>query len=247
MTQFANDSCTIFDLGMNNGDDTAHYLARGFDVVALEANPALCDLAKRRFSSEIDRGRLTIVNAAIWEKPGETIFFVNLDNDHWSSIDIGWAGRDKSRCQEITIRCVTLGDLFNEFGVPHYLKIDVEGVDHVVLSQLRDHDALPLYVSVEDCRFGFEYMATLAACGYDGFKLLDQSGVKDMKDAATGRTFPAGSSGPFGDDLPGEWLAYREVLALYSTSVRDRQGRRLAPRAHWWDIHCTNSGAARPQ
>jgi hypothetical protein len=22
--------------------------------------------------------------------------------------------------------------------------------------------------------------------------------------------------------------------------VRDRSGNRLAPRTHWWDIHCTN-------
>ena len=38
-------------------------------------------------------------------------------------------------------------------------------------------DRLPLYVSVEDCRFGPRYMEILAGCGYDGFKLLDQSQV----------------------------------------------------------------------
>lgn len=247
MTRFAKDSRLIFDLGMNNGDDTAFYLRRGFNVVALDANPALCESAKRRFAAEIDQGRLTIVNAAIWEKAGETTFFVNLDNDHWSSIDIGWAGRDASRCKKISVRCVTLDGLFREFGVPHYLKIDVEGVDHVVLGQLRGSDVLPLYISVEDCRFGFEYMTTLASCGYDAFKLLDQSTVPEMTDAATGRAFPAGSSGPFGGELPGEWLSHPDMVALYSTSVRDFQGHRLAPRTRWWDIHCTNAGTARTQ
>jgi len=24
--------------------------------------------------------------------------------------------------------------------------------------------------------------------------------------------------------------------------VRDRAGNRLAPRSHWWDIHCTSRG-----
>ncbi len=38
----------VFDAGMNNGDDTAYYLFRGFDVVAIEANPALCARARRR-------------------------------------------------------------------------------------------------------------------------------------------------------------------------------------------------------
>ena len=246
MVRFAKDSRIIFDLGMNNGDDTAHYLRLGFDVIALEANPALCEAAEKRFAAEMGEGRLTVLNAAIWEKAGETTFFINLDNDHWSSLDVGWAGRDSSRCRRIDVQCVTLPDLFGEFGVPHYLKIDVEGVDHIVLSQLRDHELRPLYVSVEDCRFGLQYMETLSSCGYDRFKLLDQSTVGRITDANTGRAFPAGSSGPFGADVPGEWLPHRDMVALYSSSVRNEQGHRLAPRTRWWDIHCTNSGTAPP-
>lgn len=243
MVSFARDSRLIVDLGMNNGDDTDFYLRRGFDVVALDANPTLCDKAKRRFQAALDRGRLTILNAAIWDKPGEATFYVNLDNDHWSSLDIGWAGRDASRCQEIKVRCITLAEVFGEFGVPHYLKIDVEGVDQAVLEQLQASDRLPLYVSVEDCRFGPRYMEILAACGYDGFKLLDQSQVPQLTD--DGRTFAAGASGPFGHEVPGEWLSHAQMMSVYSTTVRDAHGVRLAPRTHWWDIHCTNIGNAK--
>jgi FkbM family methyltransferase len=239
MTRYAEDSRLIFDLGMNNGDDTAFYLSRGFDVVALEANAALCKIAEERFRSEIDDGYLKIVNAAIWETAGETTFYINLDNDHWSSLDVGWAGRDASQCEEVRVRCVTLADLFDEFSVPHFLKIDVEGVDHMVLEQLRGRDTLPQYVSVEDCRFGFQYLETLSSCGFDGFQLLDQSTVPAMIDSATGRAFPVGSSGPFGADLPGEWLSYTEILQSYSNTVRDLAGDRIAPRTRWWDIHCT--------
>ena len=43
--------------------------------------------------------------------------------------------------------------------MPHYLKIDVEGVDQSILEQLQGASLLAhYYVSVEDCRFGFEYM-----------------------------------------------------------------------------------------
>jgi FkbM family methyltransferase len=242
MTGCAGTSRLVFDLGMNNGDDTAYYLRRGYDVVAVEANPALCEHAGRRFAAALDEGRLRVVHAAISDKAGEATFHVNLDNDHWSSLDVGWAGRDASRCQGIRVPCVTLSSLFEEYGVPHYLKIDVEGADQIVLDQLKGAASLPHYVSVEDCRFGFDYMAILAACGYDGFKLLDQSTVGRMTDPATGKTFPAGSSGPFGDDLPGEWLSHADMESFYATTVRDRQGNRLAPRTHWWDIHCTYSG-----
>jgi FkbM family methyltransferase len=239
MPGFACDSRLIFDLGMNNGDDTDYYLRRGFDVVAVEANPALCDKARGRFRTAINESRLTILNAAVWEKSGEATFYVNLDNDHWSSLDIGWAGRDASQCKEITVPCATLPTLFGKFGVPYYLKIDVEGVDQSMLEQLRSSNLLPLYVSVEDCRFGFQYLETLASCGYDGFKLLDQSTVPQMTDPATGNRFAAGSSGPFGADLPGEWLSHDHMVKFYSNTVRDPTGNRLAPRTHWWDIHCT--------
>jgi len=242
MTRYAKESRLVFDLGMNNGDDTAFYLGRGFDVVALDANPALCASAEQRFAAAIGEGRLTIVNAAISDTAGEARFFVNLDNDHWSSLHIGWAGRDASRCREIRISCVTLASLFTEFGVPHYLKVDVEGADQSVLDQLQGADRLPQYLSVEDCRFGFQFMETLASCGYDAFQLLDQSTVGQITDAATGQVFPAGSSGPFGGDLPGKWLSHADMVALYSTTVRDLHGNRLAPRTQWWDIHCTYSG-----
>lgn len=242
MSRYAKDSRLIFDLGMNNGDDTAFYLSRGFNVVALDANPVLCTRAEKRFHNALECGRLTIRNAAIWDKSGQATFYLNLDNDHWSSLDPGWAGREGSRCKEIRVPCVTLASLFGEFGAPHYLKIDVEGVDHSVLAQLKDSDTLPLYVSVEDCRFGRQYIETLAICGYDGFKLLDQSTVNQMTDPATGHVFPPGSSGPFGDDVPGEWRSQPNMIELYSSTVRDCAGNRLAPRTQWWDIHCTHIG-----
>ncbi len=242
MARYADDSRLIFDLGMNNGDDSAYYLSRGFKVLAIEANPALCVSAARRFSTAIDDGRLTILNAAIWDKTGQATFYINLDNDHWSSLDAGWAKREDSRCKEISVPCITLASLVAEFGAPLYLKIDVEGVDHSVLAQLQGSELLPLYVSVEDCRFGLLYLETLAGCGYDGFKLLDQSTVGRMTNSATGRIFPAGSSGPFGDEVPGEWRSYTDTVRLYSKIVRDGTGKRLAPRTQWWDIHCTHIG-----
>jgi FkbM family methyltransferase len=227
----------IFDLGMNNGDDTAYYLARGFDVVALEANPQLCAQAKTRFAAAIEAGRLTIVHAAIWDKAGEVTFHVNLDNDHWSSIETGWAGRDNSRMQAITVRSVTLGDLVAEYGVPYYLKIDVEGVDLAVLEQLASLAPLPPRISVEDCRFGFQYLDILAKAGYDGFKLLDQSTVPTLTDETRGTFFPSGASGPLGDEIAGNWLPYPDIVDLYARTVRDRDGNRIAPRSQWWDIH----------
>lgn len=227
----------VMDLGTNNGDDSAYYLAKGFTVVALEANGGLVAACRRRFAAEIAAGRLTLVEAAIWTQDGEVTFLVNEANDHWSSIEPGWAGREDTATRPERVPAVTLRTLFERYGVPHYLKIDVEGVDGIVLDQLAEAPVKPDYVSVEDCRFGFDYVETLSRAGYGRFKLLDQSRVPDLSDPSISHRFPAGSSGPFGEDVPGEWLEQRDFLELYATTVRDRKGNRLAPRTRWWDIH----------
>ena len=33
----------VFDIGLNRGQDTANYLAKGYNVVAVEANPELVE------------------------------------------------------------------------------------------------------------------------------------------------------------------------------------------------------------
>lgn len=227
----------IYDLGMNNGDDTDFYLKRGFAVVAVEANPALCVLAEERFREAIGAGRLTVIKAAIGAQDGKVTFHVNLDNHHWSSTDINWAGRDASACKAITVDCVTLASIYACHGIPHYMKIDVEGADQMVLEQVVKGPALPDFLSIEDCRFGPDYARTLSQAGYQSFQLIDQSEIPGTRDAVTRHVFPQGSSGPFGPDLPDEWEAYPEFTETYATTVRTRQGVRLAPRTRWWDIH----------
>lgn len=227
----------IVDLGMNNGDDTAYYLRQGFRVVAVDANPALVETAQTRFAREIAEGRLVVLNRALSAEAGAVTFYVNTDNDHWSSIDVGWAGREGSHCQAISIATVSLRDIFANYGVPYYLKIDIEGADHIALAQLGQELVLPTYVSVEDCRFGFEYISVLETAGYKSFKLSDQSIVQSLGDETTQGTFPQGASGPYADALPGRWRAPNDFVEHYACTVRDRAGQRLAPRSRWWDIH----------
>ena len=50
----------IFDVGAHEGEDSAFYLSRGFDVVAVEANPILVEKLLDRFRDEISAGRFTL-------------------------------------------------------------------------------------------------------------------------------------------------------------------------------------------
>lgn len=226
---------------MNNGDDTAYYLRQGFRVVAVEANPALAEAAGRRFADDIAAGRLTVLNRAVWDALGPVTFHVNADNDHWSSVDQSWAAREDSRLRAVQVETIGLRDLVETFGVPHYIKVDIEGADLVALRQLTQLARRPDYVSVEDCRFGFDYISTLRKAGYTAFKLSDQSVVPSLRDETTGAHFPVGASGPYADALPGPWRSYDAFVDHYARTVRDRAGQRMAPRTQWWDIHAALS------
>ncbi len=46
----------IYDVGMNNGDDTAYYLEQGFRVVGIEANPDLAGHCRKRFQRQSTEG-----------------------------------------------------------------------------------------------------------------------------------------------------------------------------------------------
>src|SRR3954470_20575817 len=76
----------IIDVGMHDGGDTQFYLAKGFDVVAIEANPDLADAARERFAEDIANGRLRILSVAIAEKSGTERLAVTDDITIWSSM-----------------------------------------------------------------------------------------------------------------------------------------------------------------
>ena len=65
----------IYDFGSNNGDDIPYYLLKADKVIAVGANPRLCEIIKERFSNEILGNRLILENCAITESHDETIDF----------------------------------------------------------------------------------------------------------------------------------------------------------------------------
>ena len=67
----------VFDVGMNNGDDSTHYLSKGYQVVAIEANPILVERARARFQKEIAAASVTTgltfaTTAAMFARTGVT-------------------------------------------------------------------------------------------------------------------------------------------------------------------------------
>jgi FkbM family methyltransferase len=270
----------IYDVGMNNGDDSAFYLARGFRVVAIEADPSLAVAGRERFSREIGDGRLTLLNVGVAAEEGEAEFWICETKNEWNSFDRSIASRDNSPHHAIRIPTRPFGTILQEFGVPHYLKVDIEGQDSHCLAELLTlrQKAMPRYISWEhDGELG--PLETVRRLGFSRFKLIDQStfspitarlsvpnvidsvarhairrlrrvslpGSRVVQDTLThrgrlerrfGREFPMGSSGPWGDEMPGRWLSFgeaRELLNYSRSESEDKPGR--PAHSFWCDWH----------
>ena len=219
----------IIDVGMHDGTDTAYYLAKGFRVVAVEANPALVTAAEDRFSAEIGRGQLTIVAAAIAETRGSVPMAVADDMTIWSSIDPGFIQRNIGvDYRYVEVPTITFSDVLAEHGVPYFLKVDIEGNDMLPIWALHEVDARPRFVSIESSVTGhkpefadvFEELTRLCTLGYRRFKYINQGRLSRIKlprepreGAYVDFRFEGHSSGPFGRETPGRWLTAREALA----------------------------------
>lgn len=229
------DNKLIYDCGIHRGEDTAYYAKLGYRVVAFEANPSLAEECRRRFSREIDSGRVTVVEGAIAPADhGDRVTFYVSSETVWGTIK-----RDFSETRAIvgadfrpvTVPRTDMLAVLRKTGVPYYLKIDIEGADSHVLQCIEEFGERPRFISLESDKVNFSALIaeldTLKRLGYSKFKVVQQAGIGRSLIRTTAldgtpveHTFEIGASGPFGDDLPGRWLTYDEAIARYESVFR---------------------------
>lgn len=213
----------IYDIGMHSGVDAARYLSMGYKVVGVEANPILADRCRSSFADEIRSGQLVVENIGINQEGGELLFYRNLGCDEWSSFvpDLGKRG---GNFDTLMVNCITIRDLLAKYGVPYFMKIDVEGIDEHVAIAVGKELTKPAYISIEDC--GIQSMFAMRDSGVESYKFVNQPEAQ--------KTFGQSSSGPFGEEIDGPWLTDHEAFAFYCSNVRPPNEN---PIDGWWDIH----------
>ncbi len=219
----------IYDFGMNDGRDTAFYLAKGFRVVAVEALPALCDRALNRFADEVNSGVLTIINAAIVDAPGPVTFYTNARTT-WGTVHRSFADRYARlgwpSTNEITVDGVLARDVLAAHGIPYYAKIDLQGSDRPCLEAFLSFAERPQYISLSSEKASFSALKRefdlLEQLGYRRFKVVPQHKVfqqqapwPPLEGKWVEHSFQQGDSGLFGEEAPGRWLTRRQALDLY--------------------------------
>lgn len=226
----------VFDLGFHNGEDTDFYLRKGFSVVGIEANPDLVANGSIRFQEAIGRGRLHLISGAVApSSAGEVVtFYANPHKTVWGTIMAEWSTRNDMlghSSKLIEVPRIDIAETCRLYGIPFYLKIDVEGVDRLILEELKSFQDRPQYVSLESEKVEFAQLKSemdlLNGLGYKKFKVVQQSnipGTKIRTRALDGQefeyVFASHASGPFGGDLPSRWLTYAEALELYKAVFR---------------------------
>lgn len=226
----------IYDIGMHKGEDTEFYLRKGFRVVAFEADPDLVRLCKNRLKGFIEQGQLTVVEGAIVNLESieagqrKARFYRNDDVSVWGTVCVDWAERNVrlgTSSSMLEVDVIDFAGIMQLHGVPHYMKIDIEGVDMVCVNALRLFRERPDYVSIESDKTGFANIKreidAFVDLRYDSFQAIEQSAIPHSQTPPypaiegdyVAQRFERGSSGLFGSELGSEWKSKHEILRQY--------------------------------
>jgi len=229
----------IYDFGSNNGDDLPYYLKKADLVVAVEANPVLCAQITTRFAHEIACGILVVVNSVLTtsDDDGDVPFFIHRTNHVLSQFP---KPSDPTEFERVMLPARSVERLIAMHGAPHYVKIDIERYDEQILRALFAHNIRPPYISAESHDIGV-FASLLVLGGYTAFKLVDGASVPRLYGRQRIRTrsgieeyaFPTDSSGPFGEDIPTEWMTPNNFFQLLA-----QEG------LGWKDVHATTEAEA---
>ena len=251
----------IYDVGMYDGEDTAYYLDSGYSVLAVEANPILVERGQSRFRAAIDRGTLTIVHAAIVaEGAGDRVDLTLCGDDPGSSSLFLSRISDRQPNGICSVPAITLPELFRDYGIPEYMKVDIEGADRFCVLALT-RETRPRYVSFEAGDDVEELLAHLSALGYGRFKIISVLSFRELENQRSladrargrlmrymgfsdpqrirrrGRFFVTGSSsGPVPWETDGKWRSAIE------TRNRLQSARASHALSGWYDIHAHCEG-----
>lgn len=126
----------VFDLGAHFGDKAAALLGRGATVVCVEPQPACVAVLKSRYGNN---PQVSVVPKGVGSRVGILEMQINSRSPVLSTFSPEWqTGRFKGEVwdQKIDVQITTLDNLVREYGVPRYVKIDVEGFEYEVISGL---------------------------------------------------------------------------------------------------------------
>jgi len=212
--QFIAPGDLVFDVGANMGNRSKIFLSLGARVVAFEPQKKCADFLRAALGHE---KRFTLVEAALGSADGEAEMMIS-DAHTISTLSKDWIQTTQSNGrfsqyqwnQKQTVRLTTLDRAIQAYGVPAFIKIDVEGYEKEVLS------GLTTPVRCLSIEFAAENIAATFEC-LDRVNSLSQSAFQ----------FSEGES--MGFQLP-DWVAAGEIRSWLSALASE-------DRMAWGDVY----------
>ena len=140
-SQFVSPGDLVFDLGAHAGNRTRAFAAMGCRTVAVEPQPDFARLLRLLFARS---PAVEVIEAAVGSEPGHTPLFISerfptvtTTAARWHdtrALEPDFAGVRWER--QIDVETTTLDRLIDRFGMPVFVKIDVEGSEPAVLAGL---------------------------------------------------------------------------------------------------------------
>ena len=127
-----------FDIGANVGNRIEPMLSLGVKVIAVEPQERCVTLLKEKFGDKI-----VVVQKGICSEIGIRDFYINESHSGISTFSEEFIQKtssdrhnDNTWKEPVKIQMTTLDNLIDEYGVPVFIKIDVEGFEVEVLKGL---------------------------------------------------------------------------------------------------------------
>ena len=162
----------IFDVGANIGQKADFFIGIGAKVVCFEPQPNCVEVLHQKYGHN---PQVTIVNKGLAEHPGEMQLSISSDLNVLSTFSDKWkTGRfaGVNWDQEVTVEISTLDEMIQLFGCPQFCKIDVEGLEYLVLKGLSQPiPCLSFEFTIEFIDDAKKSIAHLETLGYQKFNL----------------------------------------------------------------------------
>lgn len=176
---FLNEGDLVFDVGANEGKLTKPMLKCGAKVVCVEPQSRCINILKNKF----DKNKNVIVEeVALGNKIGKVTFNTCSSCTAISSLDKSWVNHFKGG--EVfdgkeTVKMITLDRLIKKYGVPKFIKIDVEGFEIEVLKGL--HNKIGALCFEHTTLFPDKTLACISRLKKLGFSEFNYSAMEDFR------------------------------------------------------------------
>lgn len=173
----------VFDVGANQGDRVRVFAALGARVIAMEPQRGCAEVLRYAWRGH---SKVTIIAKAVGSEPGKAVMHISTAS-HLSSMAQDWieatraSGRFTENYWQFTevVSVVTLDQLIEEYGLPDFMKIDVEGYE---LEALKGLSAAPPALSFEftpEClEKGLRCVARLESLGDSEFQFSTEETLR---------------------------------------------------------------------